>query len=71
MEPKQIIEIPFEVLPESRHWTVGKAYRVKVVLRQTGVSESGALFELVDANSMEPNDAGKRKYLTEGGYMKH
>lgn len=69
MDEKPQIHIPFTILPESKHWSVGKAYRVKIVLRQKGTSEDGADFEVVDANSMEQSDQTKRKYLTEGGYM--
>ncbi len=70
MDPlKPTVCIPFTMLPESKNWPVGKAYRVKLVLRATGIDEDCAMFEVVDANSLEPMDQTKRKYLTEGGYM--
>lgn len=69
-ELKNTIFIPFEKLPEGRLWEVGRAYRVKTVLRQVGTKEDGAEFEVVDATSLEPEDKGKRHYLTEGGYTK-
>ena len=67
---KPTINLPFDVLPESRDWTVGKAYRVRVVLRQTGVGEEGADFEVVDATSLEPGDKGRRYYVTDSGTLK-
>lgn len=69
-ELKETIFIPFDKLPEGRLWEVGRSYRVKAVLRQVGTLENGATFEVVDATSLEPEDKGKRHYLTEGGYVK-
>ena len=69
-EMKPIVHIPFDVLPEGRSWSVGKSYRVKAVLRQTGVSEDGAMFEIIDATSLEPNDQQKRRFMSDGGYTK-
>lgn len=69
-ESKPTISIPFTLLPEGRFWEVGRSYRVKAVLRQVTTSELGASFELVDATSLEPEDKGKRHYLTDGGYTK-
>ena len=66
---KPTIHIPYDVLPESHTWAVGKAYRVRVVLRQTGTNKDGATFEIIDAASLEPSDKKKRYYLTEGGYQ--
>jgi len=62
--------LSFDKLPESKTWQVGKAYRVKVVLRQTGSDENGATFEVVDATSMEPADKHKQRFLSDGGYFK-
>ena len=63
--------IPFSLLPEGRLWSVGKAYRVKVVLRQTSTSEDGADFEVVDATSLEGGDAERRRFfVSEGGMLK-
>lgn len=70
MVKKSIITIPFEVLPESRSWQIGRSYRAKVVLRQIGMAEQGADFEVIDATSLEPEDKSKRHYLTDGGYLK-
>ena len=71
---EQIIEfkpmihaLSFDLLPESKNWKVGKSYRVKLVLRQVSVSESGADFEIVDATSLEPEDKGRRKFTSDSG----
>lgn len=69
-EQKPKLYLPYDVLPEGQNWRVGQSYRVKIVLRQVGVKERGADFEVVDATSMEPADKASRKWLTEGGYMK-
>lgn len=69
MDQDNIVDITFDKLPEAKDWKVGKAYRVKVVLRMTGSDEDGATFEVVDANSLEPTDKSKRRYLSEGGYI--
>lgn len=67
---KPLVFIPYELVPESMHWKSGNNYRVNAVLKQIGTSKEGALFELVDAYSLEPDDKGKRKYLlsSEGSY---
>lgn len=70
MSKKALTTIPFDVLPEAKTWAIGKAYRVRVVLRQTGSTEEGAQFEIVDAKSLEPEDKGRRYYITESGIMK-
>lgn len=70
MSTKPTVSIPFEVLPEGKSWPTGKAYRVKIVLRKTGESETEGQYEVIDATSMEASDKGQRHYLTEGGYMK-
>ena len=58
--------VPYEVLPESRDWRVGKTYRTKMVMKQTGMNEHGANFDVVDATSLEP--AGRTRYfLSDGG----
>lgn len=68
---KPMIHLPFEVLAEGKHWKVGQAYRVKLVLRQTNLGEDGALFEVLDASSLEPDDKAKKRFLaTEAGIMK-
>lgn len=64
------LEIPFDILPEAEQWKVGQTYRIKAVIKQTGASETGATFEIVDATSLEPGDKGKRRFMTEGGYLK-
>ena len=46
--------INYSDLPEARDWKVGKIYRVKMVLRQTGADEEGTSFDLVDVTSLEP-----------------
>ena len=65
-----MVHISFDVLPEGRNWQVGKAYRVRLVLRQTEIGEDGATFEVVDATSLEPSDKGKRYFTTESGSLK-
>ena len=67
---KSGIYIPFDILPEGRNWTVGKAYRVRLVLKQTGMTEEGAIFDVVDATSLEREDKGRRYYTTESGSLK-
>ena len=69
MESK-IIKIPIELLPEARNWSVGKVYRVKMVLRQTGAGENYAEFEVVDATSLENPDKATRFFISEGGAYK-
>lgn len=69
-ELDNVVDITFDKLPEAKDWKVGKAYRVKTVLRMTGSDEDGATFEVVDATSMEPADKGKQSFLSEGGYFK-
>ena len=69
-EEKPMVYLPYNILPEGQNWKVGQSYRVKVVLRQVGLEEDGAEFEVVDATSMEPSDKMARKWLTEGGYLK-
>ena len=65
------VHIPFEVLPEGRHWRVGQSYRVRVVLRQVNTGEDGASYEVVDATSLESADSSRGKFLrSEGGYVK-
>ena len=70
MSDKPLVFIPYEFVPESKQWKVGNNYRVTAVLKQIGTSKEGALFELADAYSLEPDDKGKRKYLlsSEGSY---
>lgn len=58
--------IPYEVLPEARNWRVGHIYRVKMVMKQVSQGEEGAIFEIVDATSLE-RDKRQRYYLSEGG----
>ena len=59
--------IPYSVLPDSREWRVGHTYRAKMVMKQIGTDEKGANFEVVDATSLEPNEARKRYFLSDGG----
>lgn len=69
--PKPCVVIPFDMLPEAKSWDNGKVYRVKLVLRQTGSSESGATFDVVDASSLEMRDKSARAYmLSDGGSYK-
>lgn len=69
-EEKPIVHIPFDILPEGQHWQVGKSYRVRLVLRQTGTYEKGAMYEIVDATSLEPADKGRRYFMSESGSIK-
>ena len=62
--------ISHDHLPESRNWQVGKSYRVRLVLRQTGLQEEGATFDVVDATSPEREDKGRRYYTSENGSLK-
>ena len=66
-EIKPTVYIPFEMLPEGQNWTIGKSYRVKLVLKQTGASEDSAQFEIVDATSLEAPDRGMRSFISDGG----
>lgn len=58
--------IPYDVLPEARDWHVGKTYRTKMVMKQTGMNEDGANFEVVDATSLESKDR-PRYFLSDSG----
>lgn len=73
MEPTQSVSVylPFSILPESKDWSIGQSYRVKLVLKQSSLSEDGANFTIVDASSMDPINRGKRTMSTEGGYLKN
>ncbi len=62
--------IPHDLLPEAKTWSVGKIYRVRLVLRQVSSHEHGADFEIVDANSLESEDKGRRYFTTESGIIK-
>lgn len=64
---KRITFVPFDVLPEAREWKVGKVYRTKMVLKQVGMDENGANFEVIDATSLETRDIHKRYYLSDSG----
>ena len=65
------IRLSFAELPEAAYWKVGKTYRVKFVLKQVGQDESGASFDLIDANSLESTDRDIQRFIhSEGGYMK-
>ena len=59
--------IPYDKLPEARDWRVGRTYRAKLVMKQTGMTEQGAAFDVQDATSLEPNEARKRYFLSDGG----
>lgn len=69
-DPKPTLFLPFEILPEGRHWKMNNAYRVKLVLRQVGLREDGATFEVVDATSLETSDRSKRAFYSDGGVLK-
>ena len=68
--PKNRIYIPYSDLEDAKHWSVGKSYRIKMVIKQVASEEKGASFEIVDANSLEPDDKGNRFFLSEGGSYK-
>ncbi len=70
MELKPNVYIPFSILPEGRKWTIGKTYRVRLVLKQRSIDETGASFEVEDAMSLEHKDKGERYFLAEGGKIK-
>ena len=62
--------ITYDQLPEARDWKVGKKYHVKLVLKQVGMSEKGAEFDVVDATSMESRGERVKKFLSgEGSYF--
>jgi hypothetical protein len=61
------IFLPYEVLPDAKEWRVGKNYRTKMVVKQTGMSEQGANFNVVDATSLELRDKAKAHFLSDGG----
>ena len=67
IQPTQQTFVPFDILPESRDWRVGRTYRTKMVMKQVGMNEHGANFDVVDATSLEPKDSRKRFFLSEGG----
>ena len=48
----------------------GEKYHVKLVLKQVGMSEKGAEFEVVDATSMESRGDRVKNFLSgEGSYF--
>ena len=61
------ITVPHEILPESKDWKIGKMYRTKMVLKQTGANERNANFDIVDATSLEPKDKANQMFLSDGG----
>ena len=67
-EEVQTVFIPFEFLPEGKLWTVGKTYRVKMVLKQTGMTEKGATFEILDASSISNLDRARHEFLVGNKY---
>ena len=66
--PKPTVNLPFELLPEGRFWVVGKTYRVKLVVRQTGMNEHGADFEILDASPLSQLDRARQELLTGNKY---
>ena len=68
-EPKPLVVIPFNLLPEGQSWRIGQSYRVRVVLKQLGKHEDHAEFELVDATSLESPDKGSRHLSTNEGIL--
>jgi hypothetical protein len=70
MAKTNTISIPFDALPEAREWKVGQKYHVQMVLKQTGITEQGAEFTLVDATSMEDRAGRAKKFLSgDGSYF--
>ena len=67
-QPIITISIPFSLLPEGRFWSVGKIYRVKMVLRQTGMTEDSATFEVHDATAMNKLDRARHEFLLGNRY---
>lgn len=65
----QVITIPFSMLPEAERWSVGRNYRIKAVLKQVGMHEDSADFEVVDYTSLEPDERAKRAMLSDGGVL--
>lgn len=65
-----MVHISFDHLPEARDWKVGKKYHVKMVLKQVGMNEDGAEFEVVDATSMEDRAHKVKRFLSgDGSYF--
>lgn len=64
------ISISFDKLPEGRNWKVGQSYRVRVVLKQVGIGEESATYEVIDATSLEREDKGRRYFTSESGSLK-
>lgn len=62
-----MISIDFDKLADAQEWKVGKVYRVKLVLKQVGMSENYADFEVVDATSLEDRAERSRHYLSGDG----
>ena len=69
-ETKPTVCIPFEKLPDARAWKVGKAYMVRMMLKQVAASERDASFEIIDATSMEPKDTKADYFVSDGGSYK-
>lgn len=69
-ETKPVVHIPLSLLPEAKQWTVGRKYRVRLVLQQASLSETDASFEVIDAVSLEIRDKAAQFYASEGGSYK-
>lgn len=67
-EVRHMVSLPFGLLPEGRFWSVGNVYRVKLVLKQTGISENDASFEILDASSMSNIDRARHELLKGSTY---
>ena len=67
-QPIPTIYIPFGLLPEGKFWSIGKIYRVKMILKQTSVTEKGATFEIHDATSMSKLDRARHEFLLGNRY---
>ena len=67
---KKGVFISYDHLPEGKNWKVGMTYRVRLVLKQVGMEEDGATYEVVDATSLEREDKGRRYYTSENGSLK-
>lgn len=64
---KDSIFVPFDKLPEAKNWQMGSNYRTRFLLKQTGLSEQGATFDVVDASSLELRDKANEAFMSEGG----
>ncbi|MCK9370412.1 hypothetical protein M0R04_10930 [Candidatus Dojkabacteria bacterium] len=52
-EMKPVVYIPYDRLTAGKDWEIGQTYRIKLIVKQKTKDEDGAMFEIIDASSLE------------------